>query len=336
MITVALGVVIIAIYTTSRDQSALPATNATMEQPILASQAISTLTKPLTLSSHKNLATPQLPASLHGLPAPDFLDIDEHGELVINDKILSLFEFYMSGLGEETLTIVTWRINDFMAKTLVSPALAQAQEIFEHYLNYLNHLTMHNSEAEQASTSLATLTLAKGDLLALREQFFSEQVIHAFWGKHIEYEKFMLALAAIKRDKLTTNAEKDLAIDNLNQLTPHWLVSQQVTANQLNDYRVQSHILTHPHERHELAIEQFGEAAAIRLEQLTNQRKHWQQRIDLYRTELDQLVALQLTNDEFEQQTKILRNMHFNQQENKRINALDATYLNQFHDPTRH
>lgn len=336
MITIALSVVVIGNFWSSQEQPISTSQNTETYPKNLSPQDITTLTSQQSTPAPERylMAAQQLPASLQGLPTPQNLDIDSAGKLIINRKILSLFEFYFSGLGEETLAVVTKRINDFMIKTLTSPALEQAQAILKNYLSYLNHLTMFKSEYEQASSSLTTLSLAKAEISTIKEQYFTDEIINAFWGKHTQYEEFMLAIAAIEQDKSTTQSEKDLAINNLKQLTPNWLITQQDNANQLNRYRVEHQLLTDnnadENELYDLAANQFGEEAATRLADLRQHRQEWQQRIAQYRIEYDQLITSDLAVLALKEQLTQLRQSHFNEQERKRITALDNSYkLNQ-------
>ena len=317
-------------YSNNPEHSA--AAIAKTHQTFLAPEQISVLASSQSSMSSKQLARiHQLPSSLMGLPSPDNLDIDGDGHLVINSKILSLFEFYLSAMGEEDLTFITTRVNDFLIRTLKSPALERAQEIFKNYLGYLNHLTMLKSEYEQSTTSLATLISAKSELAIVRDQYFSNEVIQAFWGKSDKYEQYMLAVATIRHDQLMTLQEKQLAIEALRLLTPSWLITQQETANKLNNYRIKYQLLeknsTSNDDLNEFTRDEFGEVAAQRLSALQEHRKQWQQRITQYRSEFDQLLALDLTTEDFNNQLNQLRLTYFSAQERKRIQVLDANFF---------
>jgi len=281
-------------------------------------------------SNEYTAKTPLIPSSLAGLPLPASFDIDADGHLIINDKILSAFEFYFSALGEEDLPFITTRVNHFLITSLKSPALERAQNIFKNYLGYLNHLTIIKSEYEHTATSLESLALAKNELLQVREQFFSNEVIQEFWGKSDQYEQYMLALASIKNDSSITLQEEQQAIDNLNTLTPSWLITQQETANKLNDYRIKYQQLkdsgTDSQTLNEFNEQEFGELAAQRLTALQQQRQQWQERVTQYKNELQQLIALSLTTEDFNNQRDQLRQIHFNTQETKRIKALDSHF----------
>jgi lipase chaperone LimK len=305
---------------------------AKTHQTFLAPEKISVLASSQSSMSSKQLARiHQLPSSLMGLPSPDSLDIDGDGHLIINSKILSLFEFYLSAMGEEDLTFITTRVNDFLIRTLKSPALERAHEIFKNYLGYLNHLTMLKSEYEQSTTSLATLIFAKSELAIVRDQYFSNEVIQAFWGKSDKYEQYMLAVATIKHDQLMTLQEKQLAIEALNLLTPSWLITQQETANKLNNYRLQYQSLKENNTSSEdldyFTRDEFGEAAAERFTALQAHRQQWQQRIAQYSNERDLLITLALTTEEFNDQLSQLRLTNFSVQESKRIQVLDANFF---------
>lgn len=339
-VSIVISIVVIAVLSIATIDDFYPSssselstvTDAKAHQTALAPEQILALASSQTSPSSENPERiRQLPSSLIGLPSPDKLDVDLDGRLIINNKILSLFEFYLSAMGEEDLTLITTRVNDFLMNTLKSPALERAQEIFKNYLGYLNHLTMLKSEYEQSTTSLSTLIAAKNELATVRDQYFSHEVIQSFWGKSDKYEQYMLAIAAIRHDPLMTSSEKALAIEELRALTPSWLITQQETANKLNDYRIKYQLLekdsTSNDDLNEFTRDEFGEVAAQRLSALQEHRQQWQQRITQYRNEFDQLLALELTTEDFNNQLNQLRLAHFSAQESKRIRVLDDVIL---------
>ena len=113
-------------------------------------------------------------------------------------------------------------------------------------------------------------------------------------------------------------------------MTPRWLLTQQEQANQLNHYRTEYQLLNEHNADstalNDLAENQFGAEAATRLADLRRERQQWQQRIAQYRIELDQLMSLDLTALVLHEQLIHLRQSHFNEQERKRITALDNNY----------
>ena len=66
-----------------------------------------------------------LPPSLAGLDHGIKLGTDTNGNLIINDEIKELFEFYMSAMGEESLKQIITRIQSDMSSQLRSSALNQ-------------------------------------------------------------------------------------------------------------------------------------------------------------------------------------------------------------------
>lgn len=294
--------------------------------------------------THPESATPDelikhLPTSLLNTPMPERLDINQDGSLFINKKILHLFEFYLSAIGEESLALIVARIKYSLQEQLTAQALSEALQILAGYLQYRNEITALKQEYNQAFSideySFEQVINTRNELIATRWRFLSRDVIAAFFEQEDEYENYMLNLTRISRDNNLSADQKNNAIAILNAQTPSWLIEQQNAANQLNKYRQQySEMVSKGASDSELRIlteQTFNAEVSDRLSTLDTQRSQWQQRLSEYRAELITIVAIE--SDRQAQQTLIeaLRNQHFNTQEIRRVSALDSRYLEKYH-----
>lgn len=280
-------------------------------------------------------STKQLPTSLRNTPMPEHLDVNQDGSLFINKKILHLFEFYLSAIGEESLELVITRIKSNLKEQLTAQALDEALHILEGYLQYRNEITALKHEYNQAFSnneySLEYVINTRNELIEARWRFLPKDVITAFFEQEDEYENYMLSLATIARDNSLSKEQKTSAISLLNTQTPSWLIEQQNTANQLNKYRQQfRELLSQGASDSELRIlreQEFSSEVSDRLSNLDTQRLQWQQRLSEYRVELVTILAIE--SDPKAQQVLIdeLRSQHFTVQEIRRVNALDSSYL---------
>lgn len=269
----------------------------------------------------------ELPRSLVGLNTPQSPDIDVHGNLVVNAKVIKLFDFYLSAIGEEPIENIIDRVKQQLSHGLPEVASSQALTLFENYLHYLNQLTELKSTYDEAPQSVDTISDAQAHVFELRAQYFSTQQIEAFWGRQDQYERYMLAMVKIKSDEGMSLQQKAQALDDLAGNAPVWLLTQRQQTTQLNDYRERYQTLKNRgagrEELVELIYQQFDEQAAQRMIDLQQHRTQWQQRLSQYRRELDLLLAVEESSVVRDEQVAILRQQYFSPNELKRISALD-------------
>ncbi|PKH09349.1 lipase secretion chaperone [Moritella sp. Urea-trap-13] len=288
-----------------------------------------------------------LPSSLLGSALPLMLDVNEFGDLIINKKIQHLFDFYLSAMGEESLDIIVTRIKHSLTSQLVDPALIQGMDIFSGYLQYLNQVTAIKQQFElefepvfeqsidginNSEYALENVIQVREMVLDARTTFLDDDVIAAFFGQADEYEGYMLRLAAINQNKALTDTEKQVAQAELDTTAPEWLLAQQHTANQLNQYREQYQTLqtqgASQAELQNFTQQSFSPAVADRLVALDVKRQQWQVKLAEYREELAVITnnAADENSDSEQQQLEIaqLREAYFSPQEIKRVSALDG------------
>lgn len=272
-----------------------------------------------------------LPSSLRGLREPSPLDVAEDDSLVINYKIIGLFDFYLAAMGEEGISDIAIRVNEHLAESLPLIAAKQAQQIFNNYLQYLNQVTMLKERYQQSASTLESIVLAKQEISDIRTQYFSEQMIESFWGRSDQYEQYMLSVVSLNKDRELTKEQKLHSLQQINSLAPSWLVAQRTKANQLNDYR-QRYIEMKAGgadnvQLDEFAYAQFGEKAAQRLIELQETRDNWREKLAEYRVQLDLIIETTDSQEVRNQQIVELRGSYFNAQESKRVDVLDRKYL---------
>lgn len=277
----------------------------------------------------------QLPTSLLNTPKPERLDLNSDGSLVINKKILHLFEFYLTAIGEESLEIIVTRIKNNIREQLTAQALNDAIHILEGYLQYRNKITALKQEYNQnqymADYSIEHVIKAKNELIGIRWHYLSGEVIAAFFEQEDEYENYMLRLTAIAKDNSLNKEQKDDALSILNAQTPNWLIEQQNSINELNKYRQQYSELSSQgasdNELRAFTEQKFNAEASDRLSQLESDRRLWQQRLSEYRVELNILLGIESDPQAQQGLIRELRHQYFNRQEIKRVSALDLPYL---------
>lgn len=276
----------------------------------------------------------ELPGSLRDSVLPLSLDVSVDGDLVINKKIQSLFDFYLSALGEESLEVVVARIKQRLELQLASPALDQAYDILTGYLQYLNEVTAIRQQYKQdvqGEYSLDDVINARKLVLDARTEFLDPEVIAVFFEQTDQYEEYMLGLAAVTQNSALTREQKQQVKADLDAAAPEWLLAQQQNANQLNEYRNQYQELKSQgateDELRDFTQQQFSPEVAERLVELEEQRQQWQLRLNEYRDELNGIITTDMDEQQRQEQTEQLRELYFSEQEIKRVRALDNAYL---------
>lgn len=276
----------------------------------------------------------QLPGSLRDSVLPSSLDVSVDGDLVINKKIQSLFDFYLSALGEESLEEVVARIKQRLALQLTSTALEQASDILTGYLQYLNEIPAIKQQYEQdlkGEYALDDVINARKLVLDARAEFLDPEIIAVFFEQTDQYEDYMLGLAAVTQNNGLTQAQKQQARADLDATAPAWLLAQQKNANQLNEYRSKYQELKYQgateEELSDFTQQQFSPEVAARLADLEGQRQQWQLKLDEYRVELSGIITTDMGGQLQQEQIGQLRELYFSEQEIKRVRALDNAYL---------
>jgi len=314
-------------------------TSTVIEQEITNQALKPELISKLVLTPDNSVIPPEfikhLPSSLLNTPLPELLDVNQDGSLSINKKILHLFEFYLSAMGEESLEVIVTRIKSNLSEQLTGQALDEALHILEGYMQYRNEITVLKQEYNRASGideySFEDIIDARNELAQARWRFLSSEVIAAFFEQEDEYESYMLRLAVITKDQSLSKEQKDNAVAMLNAQTPSWLIEQQNAASQLNSYRQQyRELVSQGATDSELSIfreQEFDVEVSDRLAKLDTKRLRWQHRLSEYRIELETILAIE--SDHQAQQTLIdeLRRHYFSSQEVRRVRALDSHYL---------
>jgi len=306
------------------------ATNTPLKPELITELVLS----PAYLVAHTEL-TIVLPTSLRNTPMPEHLEINDDGSLIINKKILHLFEFYLSAIGEESLELIISRIKSNLREQLTSQALDEALHILAGYLQYRNEITALKQEYNQAvgahEYAFEHVINARSELIEARWRFLSKDVIAAFFAQEDQYENYMLGIATISKDNSLSKVQKDDAIELLNAQAPSWLIEQQNTANQLNKYRQRySELVSRGASDSEVRIlreQEFSTDVSDRLSTLDTQRSDWQQRLNDYRVELVTILAIEPDHQAQQAMVDELRSRHFTAQETRRVIALDNNYL---------
>ena len=271
----------------------------------------------------------QLPASFVGT-RPDFLwQLDNQGHLIVDNDVREIFDYFLAGLGEETLASLLARIRAYIDHTLAPPAAEEARGLLENYIVMLNALS--EWEGAQPPNSNQDIEAMAERLQALRDirvAYLGVTVAEAFYGEEARYDQYTLDQLTILQSEALNDSQKADQITRLQADLPDDLRQSLQQADQA----IQLHKLTSEvkasgseEELYQVRASLVGDDAARRLADLDRERARWQQRMDSWLLERDDLMASSAL-DESDIQNQVIerRAVHFTQQEIKRVIALES------------
>jgi len=273
-----------------------------------------------------------LPGSLSDAPKPAALESDAEGNLIINQRVQRLFEFYLMAMGEEPIESIIARIKYDLHTQLGDQAYLLANNLLEGYLQYRNNIgIIKNQYAEHVAISGNDMQLIKEIKLAIRDSrsdFLPDEAISSFYSQEDDYDDYMISKIQILSDQTLSAEEKRTALILLDENSPTELVHSQKKAKQLSGVSNSVKELRKLGASNEVVYiyreQELGTEAADRLTTLDTERNAWQSRIDTYRIELNNIESMNAYS-ETEKQGMIdaLRHQHFDTREILRVRTLD-------------
>jgi len=275
------------------------------------------------------------PNSLQTLPAPTALGVDMAGRLIIDHRVKTLFEHYLSAMGEESLDNVILRIKYDLYQQLTGKALETGIVILEGYLQYRNHLGILKNDYAQnhngSTYDLASVTLMKQSVEAMRFSFFDEQTIIGLFSQEDEYDEYMMSRAQITSNSDMTQAEKNQALMLAEASAPSWISQNSAKSDYFASSRSTEKSLrikgATDNEINQMREQAYGLEAANRLRNLDMQRQQWKVKLNAYRVQLTTLFTEGNASDIDSQYLDELRKEHFNAIEINRVKAMDKLEL---------
>jgi lipase chaperone LimK len=301
--------------------------------PMFTSSVSTGLLEPIDNQTSMPTATPRattkalsasMPASFDGTEVDGTFTLDAAGNLQITRDIVQIFDYFLSAIGEDSLTVSLARLNAYIDAQLQQPAQGQAHALLSQYLDYKRQLILLERDLPQV-TSVDGLRQRELAVQTLRARIFSQQAHQAFFASEEAYNQFTLARLAVQQDSKLNPLAKGRAIDQLRAQLPSEL-QDSVLPQLQSELREQTAQLQaaggSSAQIQQLRQQLVGEQAANRLASLDQQRQNWQQRLRDYQQASTQIQAnpgLSATDKNAEVQR--LAEAQFNPQERLRLQA---------------
>lgn len=276
--------------------------------------------RPVTRSTDQNL-----PASLRDTEIDGQLEVDAQGNLVITDQLRHLFDYFFSTVGEQSFEQASSGIRDYLASQLHEPALAQALDLLDRYIDYKTELVELERRFPMV-TELDGLRAREDAVQRLRASLFNAQEHAAFFASEEVYNQFTLERLTILHDPSLDPQDKAERIERLREGLPDEL--QQLLVPQLHlTLRQQTQQLleqgAEPEQLRQLRLNLVGPQATERLEALDRQRSEWDQRLSGFNRERQAIISQPgLADSDKQAAIEALLHEQFSEHERLRVSSL--------------
>lgn len=256
-----------------------------------------------------------LPASLRGASHGVALRSDAEGNLLVQDDILRLFEFYLAAIEEESIEALLQRIQWELASQLQDPARQQANDLLRRYLDYRLALM-----ALPQPTTLDSHTLAAHlqQVDALRQQHFSSVEQTALFAAERAEDAHLLA--TLQNNESPGSAAEPGEMLSVEQRLQRQQASRDAEVfEQIEQLRASG---ASAGQIYAVREQQLGSEAATALAQLDEQQALWQQRLQVFAAERQRIHELSLPAEEQRQAISTVLASSFDEREQLRVRAL--------------
>lgn len=273
-----------------------------------------------------------LPTSLQGTEVDGNLEIDAAGHLKITAGIRRLFDYFLSAVGEEPLDTLLKRIRAYLHHTLPATAAAEAERLLDSYVGYRRALeAIPQVQTGSGQMDIDAIRRQMQQVQALRSQFFTPDVIAAFFGNDDAYDRYTLERLAILQDKSLTPEQRATRLAALEQQLPAGMRDSMKVINQVQNLNALTQEWKQrggsPAELRQIRESVVGTEATDRLEALDRENAQWDQRMNGWFAERAAILAnTSLSDQDRQAQVESLRNDRFNDTERIRVKSLEIIH----------
>ena len=270
-----------------------------------------------------------LPASLHDTEVDGGFELDTDGNLIISHRIRQLFDYFLSAQGEESLATIVQRLRAYIHNTLTGDAAAEAEQLLESYIGYLDDVAALDSSVTPGQPiDPAQLRAQKEQLAAIRAGRFDAVANEAFFAEEEAYDRYTLARLEVMQDENLSADERASRLAALESQLPPELQESMRDIARYQDLQTLTQEWQetdgNPANLQQMRENLVGREAAERLAKLDQERAQWQQRVDSWLQEREAILSnAGLSDADKERQIDAARNMLFNEQERIRVRSIE-------------
>jgi lipase chaperone LimK len=258
-----------------------------------------------------------MPASLQGTAVDGDLILDETGHFVPTPEAIALFDYFLSAQGEESIEDIYDRILTEIRKRLPPEAASEAVHLLDEYLGFRQKAA---EQLQRAYRVVRAPEYALRGIQQLRRAIFGPELAQRLFGGQEQEEN--AAIEQFKSGPRPPAAEAfDSARVSVESTAPKRYSPQEIVA--VLTIVDSDGIWLNPTKLAKIQ-EMIGPEAMDRLVRLRNDRLVWQQRLDQYRFERQQIESTPgLDRAERQREIDELRAEHFGPDELPQVELLD-------------
>lgn len=287
------------------------------------------------LSAHEVPATfttglESLPGSLQGTEVDGELLVDAGGHLKITNGVRRVFDYFLSAIGEEPLESILARLRAHIRNKLPAMAASEAERLLDSYIAYKRGLAgvQQAQPTVDGSIDVAAVRYQMQQVQALRSQYFTPEVVSAFFGDEDAYDRYTLSRLDVMQNKNLSATQRAQQLAALEQQLPASIQDSMKTVNQYQnlealtaDWKKRGGSSA---ELRQIRENLVGAEATDRLEALDKDRAVWSQRMDAWYGERAAILAnTSLSEADRQRQLSQLRNSRFSESERLRVESLE-------------
>lgn len=271
-----------------------------------------------------------LPASLHDTEVDGGFELDANGNLIVNYRIRQLFDYFLSAQGEEPLPMLVQRLRAYINNTLSGDAAAEAEQLLESYLGYLDDVAALDAPITPGQTiDPAQLRAQKEQLAAIRAGRFDSVANDAFFAEEEAYDRYTLARLEVMQDDSLSADERASRLTALESQLPPQLQESMRDITRYQDLQTLTQqwqeVDGNPATLQQMRENLVGREAAERLAKLDQEEAEWQRRVDSWLREREMILSnTGLSDADKERQIDAKRSGRFSEPEQMRIRAQET------------
>lgn len=284
----------------------------------------------ITFESYQSAHGP-LPLSLEGTQIPFDLMVDDQGNLIVDQNLRRLFDYFFTLDGEEPLETILARIEELIRKHLPQSAQERAMEILQQYVNLKQaeiELARQIDSDFNASGIQPGLVDLKNGVRDLRASNLDPETYQAFYGEENQRDQYTLERIRIQQDTSLTEEEREQALQAIEHYLPEadrqYLAEQRQVDQVFENVEQAKAQGAGEAEIFHIREQAFGAEAAERYAAADREIATWESRVAIYRDQRSAILAADgLTQYDKDAEIQALREQHFSGNELKRIPVID-------------
>ena len=279
----------------------------------------------------------RLPQSLQGTEVDGEIIIDANKQLVVTEGLRRLFDYFLSALGEEEESVIMARVEHYIRHHTPEPAASQAVALFDQYVAYLKAIAeiekRYGNLQLQASKSgkldLNMVDQQRQEIARLRQQYFDQPTITAFFGAEDSYDDYSIEMVRIEQNEQMSDAQKQAArrdyVSRLPESAIKTNITQQANIGELMTRTEQMKAAgASPEALYEMRRELVGAPAAERLAQVDREDASFDARFTQYEAQKQRLLGQSIDPAQAQIQIEQLEQQLFDDTERKRLSGYAA------------